>query len=223
MYQCVTIKSPVLDLLQITKVVYISYSPFCFVRSYRIIHCGIHHCWYLQKRPHWIRWVLQMVRNKRREPFDNQGTNYLHLHRSYEVFVLSLGSLSPICDQCVTVLVLFISITSLRILVYTSFKIPNLTHSDWSVNNFIKVVYETFLKVQSEFSSQSTNKKLLIDNHEKTIYGTCRSACSSCRMSNHNLWIRVHQINYTGLWVDTFPSLLSVSLFADTFWAHGQK
>ena len=42
--------------------------------------------------------------------------------------------------------------------------------SDWLVNSFIMVLYETFFKVQSKFSVQSSTKKILIDNHFKSIY-----------------------------------------------------
>ena len=59
-------------------------------------------------------------------------------------------------------------------------------NSDWYKNSFIMVVYENiFLKLSQNFLSKarlkkfSRLKKILIDNHYKTIFVSVRMACSS--------------------------------------------
>ena len=45
-----------------------------------------------------------------------------------------------------------------------------------------------FLKIQSELSVQSTNKKnFLIDNHYKIIFKSVRNACTSYRVSSFRM------------------------------------
>ena len=70
---------------------------------------------------------------------------------------------------------------------------------------FIMVVYENFLKVQSDFSHLGTTNCYFKDNHYKTVYGPGRIDCSSCRVGYNCscsicftlCWIHRHNLSST--------------------------